>query len=196
MWLPFWAWIASLILQWPLLISLAIFGLAVACRVMYWMAHRQGYSRFVADPDPHYPSTGKQLAPNQRLNVRATGMFALAHDEQRVFLRPAEFWEVPLGERVVMVKAPNEQFLYQFIDEAALQRVEAGWLIFGKEPLPSLAVTFCVTWGPSFNEAVSLYYVGNGTDNPPCQERTVVFTFDVENELALVRENLLELLEA
>lgn len=185
--------VAVLVFRWPRPLLWLFLATAVFIRIVYWQAKRQGYSRFIPDPSPHPLGSPAPLEANERILLRATGLFSLAHNEERIFLRPAEFWQVPLGERVIMVKTTRQnQFLYQFVEEDSIEEVTAGWLIFGRDPLPSLALTFCVKWGPGYDESTSFYYVGEEANHspPPCQERTVYLTFEDESTMARVEANL------
>lgn len=189
-WLPIWLGVAILILRWPLLLFWMLLGTAVFIRILYFVAYRSGYSRFVADPKPHPLPTEISLPAGKRIPFRATGLFAVTQREERVFLRPAEFWQIPLGERAMIVKAPNELYLYQFFTDETLTKVEPGWLVFGSEPLPSIAITFCSMWGPSFKEGDPYYYVGDAPEDGPCQSRQVILTFEDPALMAQVESNL------
>ncbi len=184
-WLPIWFIPFVLIGRFSVNWIWVLLGLFILLQAGYWLAQRIGYSRFVADPKASNFQT-KTIPEGEKILLRATGLFSLAQREERVFLRPSEFWQVPLGERVIMVKAPNELFLYQFFEDESVKTVKSGWLVFGRTPLPSLAITFCVSWGPAFDENPSFYYVGDGPDKPPCQNRTVYLTFEDESSLSLV----------
>jgi len=175
--------------SWWLLTVLLIVVLWI--RFSYRRAAKVGYYKFVEDKTAVFPTTNFiPLAPNERVKARATGLFALSDMETNVLLRPADYWKVPLGEHTVMVENGPEQFLYQFFNKATLEKVQAGWLIFGREPRRALSVTFCSKWGPTFTDFSQLYYINRGNNEPPCQRRTIVFTFAGDQEHTAVWHNI------
>ena len=111
----------------------------------YWRAKKVGYSKFVPNDTAPLPS-GDWLPPYQRASLWATGVYHVTEFNKFLLLRPAEYWQVPLGQHIVMVEHRREKYLYQFFDWRTLQQVEAGWLIFGARPLATLAVTFVSAW--------------------------------------------------
>lgn len=162
-------------------------------RVTYRRAAKAGYSRFVVDQTAVSPTIEFQpLAPNERVSLRATGSFALSNRETNVLLRPADYWQAPLGDHTVMVKQGSQHFLYQFFNKQTVEDVHAGWLIFGAEPIQALAVTFCSKWGPNFADFSNLYYVRGGDNAPPCRRRIIYFTFADDRDHAAVWHNILQ----
>ena len=130
---------------------------------VYRRARRQDYNKFVADDTAVPPPPSAQtLAPNERTAVHASGRYAVSDKHDTVLLQnPAHYWRVPLGDHIVMVEYRPKRFLYQFISPRTLQKVERGWILFGKEPIPTLAITFLEVWGQDENAGL-LYYVGGG----------------------------------
>ncbi len=172
---PAWPWLLALFSGWQL---------------AYWAARRAGYSKFVADKTavipPNHPLN--TIPPNQHTNLWASGLFAVRNREERVLLRPAEYWQAPLGEHIVMVKMGVEKFLYQFFDAAKLQQIEMGWLIFGRRPFPTAAITFLA---PESDNPLPLYamlqgYEGEQKQNP----RTIYLTFDNTDKQTAVWHNI------
>jgi hypothetical protein len=163
---------------------------------IWWVfrrAKRAGYVRFVPDELAGMPGEGiRPLPPNQRIKMRATGIFSLSDREQGVLLRHAEYWQVPLGDHVLMVEQKPGHYLYQFFDAKTLVNVQPGWLIFGKEPLDALAITFMLTWGPEQNNNDSLlYYVGGGQGTEePTTPRTIYLTFEDSEACEAVWHNI------
>lgn len=192
-WLPLVGIVVGWIAHWSGTVMWLLLLLALAIRLLYWFAQQRGYSQFVADPKSAPPGDeAAALRPYERIGLRATGVFALSNREEKVLLRPAEYWQVPLGNRIIMVEARPKQFFYQFLGQALLEHVEGGWLLFGRSPLPTLSVTFCSEWGPAHNDLTQLYYVRDGVDSQPCQRRTIYFTFENEAVQRRVWRNLLE----
>ena len=178
--------IAAWILDWGgVVLGITLF-LAVWVRWLYWRAARTGYSRFIADEAAVIPTAQLDPLPaNRRIQLRATGTFCLNDREEYVLLRPAEYWQVPLGEHIVMVQSGRDRFLYQFFNASTLQEVQRGWLIFGSRPLDTLAVTFLGRWGPSASDYGQAFYVGGGNNSDAnLKKNTIYFTFQdgVEQE--------------
>lgn len=166
---------------WPLPVLLLTFLLMGWIWISYWRAGRAGYMRFVPDPAAINGETEPPgLADGERVNLYASGLYAVIDREESVLLRPSEYWRSAAGEHSVMVKNQSNKFLYQFFQTETLQAVEPGWLIFAKEPLSTLAVTFWQTWGPDHIEAASTYLIDNdesGNNKPKLKSRTIYFTF-------------------
>lgn len=113
----------------------------------YWRAQKAGYSKFVPDESGSFPpDEAAGLPPYQRTSLWATGVYYVTEFSKAVLLRPAEYWQAPLGQHIVMVEHRKQKYIYQFFDARTLQQVQKGWLIFGARPLNSLAVTFISAW--------------------------------------------------
>lgn len=171
--------IAAWVLDWGgLALGITLF-FAVWLRWLYWRAARAGYSKFIADETAVIPTAQLDPLPaNRRVQLWATGTFCLSDREEYVLLRPAEYWQVPLGEHIVMVQSGQEHFLYQFFNAGTLQEVQRGWLVFGSRPLETLAVTFLGRWGPSSTDYGRAFYVGsNDNSDANLKKNTVYFTF-------------------
>lgn len=145
---------------------------------LYWRARRAGYMRFVAgetavaltdDPEP--------APPNQRIHLRASGIFGVSDREEQMLMSPAEYWRVPMGEHTVMVQPEPGRFLYQFFNAAKLQNLQQGWLVHGWTPQSVLAVTFFSDWG---KETISLraLYQGSDAASRDKKRRTIYLCFD------------------
>ena len=175
------------------LFAVALIGrwgwIAVGMTVLLWFymsfvyrrARRQGYNKFVADETAvSPPSSTETLAPNEKTAVHASGRYAVTDKADTVLLqKPAHYWRVPLGDHIVMVEYRPKRFLYQFFAPHTLQKVERGWILFGKAPIPTLAITFLEEWGQNENAGL-LYYVGGGpTDElSHLKPRTIYFSFE------------------
>lgn len=188
--LAFTAWVR----QWPMPLLLAAILLAVWINLTYWRARRAGFNKFLPDEAAvAIPSTEElvPLPPNQHIQMQATGVFSVNDKEDFLLLRPAEYWQVPLGDHIVMVQQQPHQFRYQFFNATSLQEVRAGWLIFGNRPHLALAVTFLLAWGPEFNELTQVYMTHhNSSSSRPREKRTIYFTFDDADNRRAVWHNL------
>lgn len=180
----------TLALRWPLWLVALWLLLFVLVFIVYGLASRTGYKRFVAEtsmkPDPALAAP----APNEKLALRATGIFSLNDREDYVLEHPAEYWRVPLGQHIFMVRHRPGTFLYQVIKSEFIEKVEPGYLLFGAKPKRALALTFLVTWGPQYAE-YKLYYVGTENAQPPNQRRTVYLTFTKEEDWQRMWHSLL-----
>ncbi|WP_420645514.1 hypothetical protein [Candidatus Leptofilum sp.] len=162
---------------------------AVGLTVLLWLyvsfiyrrARREDYNKFVVDETAvSPPPTVKPIAPNERTAVHASGRYAVTGKADTVLLqKPAHYWSVPLGDHIVMVEYRPKRFLYQFIAPRTLQKVQRGWILFGKKPIPTLAITFLEVWGQDENSSL-LYYVGGGPtdDLSHLKPRTIYFSFE------------------
>lgn len=179
-------WVRALVLAlllaawrqaWPTLLLGATAALFAWVMVVYWRARRAGYARFVPDATV---APGKGDAPplpdNQRVALRATGIFTVNRREGYLLLRPAEYWRVPRGEHVVMARTEQDRFLYQFFSSDNLQQVQSGKLLFGRGLPHSMAVTFLQ---PKQSDDVVQFNFSPAAEEPASskQKRTIYFTF-------------------
>ncbi|MCA9932399.1 MAG: hypothetical protein H6662_13095 [Ardenticatenaceae bacterium] len=168
---------------WSLIITLLLIALALLLQAAFWASARAGYNKFVPDDSISLPSNEvlEPIPANQKVTVRATGVFSLTGREDFVLLRrPTEYWHVPLGEHILMVEQLPGSYLYQFFNGQTLQTVQNGWFIFGRQPRRALAVTFLVTFGPDYNDPSLLYFVGSGEGAALPKPRTIYLSFDNE----------------
>ncbi len=176
--------IASLILRWGVVASIVTFLLWMIMGFIYRRAKKQGYNKFVVDETAVSPPDSTQpLAPNERAIVRASGRYAVTTKSDTVLLiKPAHYWYVPLGDHIVMVEHQPKNFLYQFFNGKTLQKIERGWILFGKEPINTLAITFLEVWGPEHENNALQYYIGGGAydDLDHLKPRTIYFSFEDE----------------
>ncbi|MCC6602531.1 MAG: hypothetical protein IT327_04945 [Anaerolineae bacterium] len=174
--------VASLILRWSWPVILLAFLLWLYVGFIYRRAKKAGYNKFVVDETAVPPPTPTAtLELNEKIQVRATGRYAVTDKSETLLLiKPAHYWHVPLGDHIVMVEHRPKQFLYQFFNAKTLQKVESGWILFGKTPLSTLAITFLENWGPAHNNNALMYYVGGGAadDLSRLKPRTIYFSFD------------------
>ena len=174
--------VASLILRWGIVLVIVTFLLWVGVRLVYWRAKKEGYNKFIADETAVFPPESTQpLLENERTVVRASGRYAVTNSSDTVLLiKPAHYWYVPLGDHIVMVEHRPKQFLYQFFNARTLQKIESGWILFGNEPINTLAITFLEVWGPEHSNDALMYYVGGGgsDDLSRLKPRTIYFSFE------------------
>ena len=180
--LPFLLGLLGLIMLWPLWLTIFWLALALFFWLLYAVAGRMGYQRFMEDETYRRDPSAGPLAAEEKVVLRATGIFSLHDREDYVLEHPAEYWHVPLGQHVFMVQYRRGNYLYQVIKPEFVQQVTPGLLLFGAQPRRALAVTFYVTWGPQYSE-YQFYYVGTDNAPQPDQERTVYLTFRDEAQL-------------
>jgi hypothetical protein len=170
-----------------------LLAVAVVVSLVYWYTARTGYNRFVVKKDESAVSLAsdgaRPLPANEKIDVRATGLFSVRDRESFVLMQPAQYWQVPLGDHVVMVEHMPKSFVYQFFDAASLQEVQEGWLIFGREPREVLAVTFRTKWAPQFAQLEIRYYVQHEAE-PESPLRTIYFSFANEADKQAVWHNI------
>ncbi len=168
------AWTQSWHTLW-LVVTIALFVWVMA---VYWRARRAGYAKFVPDLNA---LLGREDTPplpdNQRVELRATGIFTVNRREGYLLLRPAEYWRVPRGEHVVMARTEQDRFLYQFFSSDNLQQVQSGRLLYGRGLPNSLAVTFLQ---PKQSVDVVQFDFSAAAEEPASskQKRTIYFTFE------------------
>ncbi len=157
----------------------------------YWRGRRNGYYRFIrADVELLSTSEIKPLPKNQHVAVSATGIFSLKDWESNVVFRPAEYWQVPLGDHALMVQHEPGRFLYQFFNAESMQHLQKGWLLFGSQPSPALSISFLSTWGPEFNED-EFSLRGNSKKKAAEKRRQIYLSFENEAQEEAVWNNLL-----
>jgi hypothetical protein len=132
------------------------------------------------------------MPANQKVRFKATGIFSVKDMDDFVWLRPADYWQVPLGEHVMMVQMPgNLGYRYQFFNPRTLQRVQRGWLLFGKEPKQSLAITLLSEVGEAFADQQNQFQFSFGREKERIGvKRTVYLSFDDETDETLVWHNI------
>ena len=130
-----------------------VFGAVGVFSGSFWW--RAGEAETAVPP----PNTTSTLAPHEKVQVRASGRYAVTDKSETLLLiKPAHYWHVPLGDHIVMVEHQPQNFLYQFFNAKTLQKVESGWILFGKTPLSTLAITFLENWGPDHSNNALMYY--------------------------------------
>lgn len=180
--------LAGWVRQWPVVVLAALLLVLIWLAFSFWRARRSNYIRFVAAADalPSDDLTGSAgtLAPNQRVPLQATGVFSVSSRDVAVLQKPGHYWQVPLGDHIVMVEERPGKFAYQFFNAANLQGARRGWLLFGPRPLECLAVSFMSAWGPEYTK-FQQYDDGKPSPTPP-KARTIYLGFESGESLQAV----------
>jgi hypothetical protein len=138
-----WGWLAG----WPGLLLGLLALLLVGGQLLLLWARRREFTAFVAENTP-FPTSLARLPYNERLSLHVNGRFSLVDHDAFAWQRPAEYWQVPLGEHIVMVAEKTGRYLYQFFDAENLLEVKPGHVFGWHGVQPALAITFRPNWGP------------------------------------------------
>jgi len=157
----------------------------------YWRGRRSGYFRFVGETaDPFSSAEITPMQKNKHIPVCATGIFSLKDWEENVVFRPAEYWQVPLGDHAIKVEHAPGRFLYQFISADLMQDMQKGWLLFGSRPNRAISVTFLSIWGPEFSDE-NFSLGGNSRKKAMEKVRKIYLSFEEDEHEVSVWNNLL-----
>ena len=158
----------------------------------YWRARRVGYKKFVPGKTAVPPNDDlPPLPPDQRVALKASGIFGVADREEQLFMCPAEYWRVPLGDHTVMVQPEKGRFLYQFFNADNLQAVEWGWLLHGVRPQKVLAITFFSAWGKDPLSLRELYQSAEEA-NRETRQRVIYLCFDDDDDERTVWRTIMD----
>ncbi|MDX1414373.1 MAG: hypothetical protein R3293_09300 [Candidatus Promineifilaceae bacterium] len=184
--LPVIVWIAG----WERIFLVLSLLLLIWILVSYWRARRTGYYRFVADDQELMSASDLEPLPKYKyIELQASGTFSVKDWEKNVVLKPAKYWQVPLGDHGVMVEHEPGRFLYQFFNAKSMQEIKSGWLLYGTHPRPAIAVRFLSIWGPEFSEdTVSL--LRNPNSSRPEKMRIIYLSFDNDEQEKSVWQNI------
>lgn len=174
-WLPILLLLFGWLRDWPAGILIALLVFITWINFSLWRAKRDNFNRFVTD-DKNIPGDTDEtnvLPPNKKVSILTTGLFSVSGRESNLLLRPADYWHVPLGDHVVMAEELPGKFLYQFFSASSLQVIQRGWLLFGPEPIETLAVTFLARWGPEYTRFGQVYEDGSDIGMPPPKRVTI-----------------------
>jgi hypothetical protein len=183
----------AFLLRWPGWVSQVALLVALALIVGYWIAGRRGYTRFVDDDDMALDPEFASPRDESRVPLRATGIFSVRDYEKYVLDEPAEYWRVPMGHHVIMVRNGPGQYLYQIVEPQHIRDLKAGYLLYGRHPQKALALRFLVSWSPELAREPTFY--PGAPEEPvrgPSEERTIYFTFDHDADRFAVWRSLLE----
>lgn len=174
-WLPILILLYGWLKKWPAGVLFALLALIVWINFSLWRARHDNYNRFVPNGDFNAGEIdqSKVLPPNKKIAVRTTGLFSVSGRESSLLLQPAKYWRVPLGEHVVMAEEKPEKFLYQFFSAQSLQQIQRGWLLFGQEPVETLAISFFARWGPEYTRFGQTLEDGSDAGLPPPKRITI-----------------------
>lgn len=185
--LPIVAWIQG----WgrgAILVALLLF---LWIQFSYWRGRRSGYYRFVGQESKLLSENDiNPLKMNKHVQVCASGIFSLKDWERNVVFRPAEYWQVPLGDHAFMVEHEPGRFLYQFVSATLMQNLQKGWLLYGSKASPALSISFLSTWGPEFNDD-QFSFRGKNKKKAAEKLRTIYLSFDNKETEEAVWQNLL-----
>lgn len=191
--LPLAVAVVGLLLDWSSGTLLSLVGMSALTRIAYYLAGRNGYKRFIAEPRMSLDKEFAAPHDEDRVPLQATGVFSVSGREAYVLEHPGKYWRVPLGQHVFMVEQQPGRFLYQIIEADNVREVEAGLLAFGREPRKALALHFYATWGPQFAVEPTFYYgAPQQMETPSAEERTIYLTFDHDADRHAVWRSLLE----
>lgn len=190
--LPFTLFLLGLAQGWPLPLNLLLLALFFLLLLLFALGRRAGYKRFIPESHMALDDDFAVPRPEQRVPLRATGLFSVRDREDYVVERPGAYWRVPHGQHVFMVEEGPGRYLYQIINPRHVHLVEPGYLLFGRQPQKALALRFTVTWGPQF-ATEPVYYYTPEPDEPEAagETRTIFFTFDHDADRHAVWKSLL-----
>lgn len=178
-WIPVILLVIAWFKRWPTGFIVLLGVLVVWINYSLWKARRDNFNRFVPDSASSFDyETAQPLLPNQKVALRATGLFSISGRDSKLLLSPAFYWRVPLGEHVVMAEEQPGKYLYQFFRAETLQSVQPGWLLNGRMPINTLAVTFLGRWGPEYTRFDRLYEDGDDSRLPPPRRVTIYLSAD------------------
>jgi hypothetical protein len=189
--LPFLFALLALVMPWPAI--WVVFGivLAILIRILYWGAKKAGYIHFLGVGDQAGPAHAQILGDDVKVPACATGRFSVKDWEEYVLERPADYWRIPIGDHAFMVEHQPGRYLYEFIQRGALEKVESGFLFFGRQPKPALAITFLSTWGTGTEEVNFQFYAPSQNNSPGKFRRKIYLTFKKEADKNAVWRSLL-----
>lgn len=178
-WLPILVLIIGWRQHWPVPALIGLLLAIIWLNYSLWRAKRDNFNRFVSHTGPMPNTTQSEPIPaNHKIDIAATGLFSVSGRDNNLLLRPATYWRVPLGEHVVMVEEQPGKYLYQFFNAKSLQTVRSGWLLFGPQPIESLAVTFLARWGPEYTKFGPAHENGDDSGLPPPKRVTIYLSHD------------------
>ncbi|MFO7536756.1 MAG: hypothetical protein R6X32_01700 [Chloroflexota bacterium] len=173
-----WGWLAG----WSGLLLGLLALLLLSSHLLLWRARRREFTAFVAD-EMAFPNAPARLSDNEHLALRVNGRFSLVDRDTFVWQRPADYWQVPLGDHIIMVAEKPGQYLYQFLEPDNLQQIKPGWVWAWQGAQPALAITFRPNWGPQAPlPPLSQFQFGDAETPTPGPPRTIYLLFDTPAE--------------
>ncbi len=180
-----------LLLGWPIAWPITMLILAIILRLLYWRARRDGYVRFTVEKAQQPGQDGSNLADNEKVPLRATGVFSVQDWEAYVLGRPAEYWRVARGDHAVMVRHSTGRFLYQFVRSDSVESIESGLICHGSRPYKALAINYLSIWGPNSEDVDFMFYTPGDDSNPARRKQKMFLAFEDEATRDAVWYNLL-----
>ncbi len=130
-------------------------GFSAAVLLAFWVTRRRGYIRFDPDPATDFSAIVPQALPfDEKLPIRLTGTLAVSGMARRMVCVSAQYQTFQTRERALMAQIHPHRWLYlfpvsgtetgwwyAFFTPDRLQRVESGWLHFGRHPHPAIRLT-------------------------------------------------------
>ena len=145
--------------------------------LVYWLAQRSGYVAFELLHTAVAPKPTTTLRQEEKVAVRATGLFSVLEKERYLVQKKADYWHYPLGEHAIMVEETPGRYLYQFVSAKRISHVKAGYLYLGKQRFPGLQICYRTDWAPDLLTTGINYFVGGGVPDAKLPERTIYLTF-------------------
>jgi hypothetical protein len=179
------------LLRRPIGLAIGIVVAALVLRLLYWKAARDGYVHFVAETEQQPADGATAVANNQKVAIKATGVFSVQNWEEYVLGRPAEYWRVSMGDHAIMVQRSPGRFLYQFLRLGAIESIEAGLLWHGARPHRALAITYLSSWGPESEDPNFMFYAPSDEGHPTRKQRNLYLAFEDKAARDSVWQNLL-----
>jgi len=173
----------------PLTVAAAVPGMMIV--LIYLLASANGYITFSETNRPEPAPGGKPAAVYDRVRFLATGRFSTRQETYYQILSEGQYWRIPVGEHVFMVKGADDRFAYDFVVPSALESVRAGRLIHGRNDLPSLEVTFDSSWAPEFGEEQVFRMIPQADSANEALDRRAYLSFKDEDDMQLVWQSLL-----
>jgi hypothetical protein len=167
----------TLLFPLPLWLILPPFALLLATQWLYWAARRAGYVAFTGLHTAVAPQPTTTLRKEEKIPVRATGLFSVMERERYLLQKKADYWHYPLSEHVIMVEEAPGKYLYQFVSASRIRHIKAGHLYLGQESFPALEINYHTDWAPSLLTGGINYYVGGGVPDEDLPRRTIYLTF-------------------
>lgn len=175
--LPLLAALFLVLFRQPIALAVGLVVVSFALRLLYRKARRDGYVRFASEKVQRPADGAAAMNDNQKVAIKATGVFCVKDWEEYLLARPAQYWRVPMGDHAIMVQHSSGRFLYQFLRLGAIETVEAGLLWHGARPHRALAITYLSSWGPESEDPNFMFYAPSDEENPARKQRNMFLAF-------------------
>jgi len=140
---------------WPYALALSAVGLVLV--IIMLVSRRQKYVRFRQDESlaAHLSPDVVPIRPDEKIPVRATGVFEVRDKRQHFVAAPADFATMETREHIVMARIPLSRmwlvaqspkdmvgWWYAFAKPADIRSIQTGWLHHGFRPWPTLRLVY------------------------------------------------------